>query len=817
MSYQAKAYVGFVAAAGLFVFGYGVAHWQSQDLFRLLCFATIALVGATFKVHLPAITGTMSVNFLFILIGIMDFRLPETLVVGCAATMVQCFWHSRKRVRPIQLLFNFSSIALAITAADQVYQSALLHGIQIAIPLRLGVAALTFFFMNTWPVSVIVAMTENKKVMTVWRDCYFWSLPYYLIGASIAACISWLAGRFGWQVMLLVAPAIYIIYHSYQLYLGRLEAETAHARQVADLHLRTIEALALAIDAKDHTTHEHLIRVQVYAVELAKTLQLSEPEIQAVRAAALLHDIGKLAVPEHIISKPGKLTPEEFDKMKIHPRVGAEILERVNFPYPVVPIVRAHHEKWNGKGYPAGLKGEEIPIGARILSVVDCLDALASDRQYRPALPLDEALEVIISESGKSFEPRIVGLLQTRFRELERISQGKSAETQAPQETTDVNMGRGTVPAAGFEGSPVSQSLSAAGQPVDFLSSIGAARQEVQTLFELSQDLGNSLSLSETLSVLGVRLKRMIPFDTMAVLVVRDGKLVPEYVTGENFRFFSSLEIPIGQGLSGWVAENRKPIFNGNPSVECRYLTCPPRTCTVRSALAVPLEGSDGVLGVLALYQQAQDAFSRDHLRILQAVSPKLALSIENSLKFHQAETSATTDYLTGLSNSRSLFVQLDGELARTRRTGTSLTVLLCDLDGFKQVNDRFGHLAGDQVLRAFASGLRDCVREYDHVARMGGDEFVLILPGLKPEVVQAKIQQISAIARRAGLQVCGEDTVGLSVGMASAPSDGSAAEDLLAQADRRMYRVKQEHRAQRQSLALASVTALQPERLLVH
>jgi diguanylate cyclase (GGDEF)-like protein/putative nucleotidyltransferase with HDIG domain len=817
MSLQAKAYVGFVVAAGLLVFGHGVAHWQSQDLVRLVCFSAIALLGATFKVHLPAITGTMSVNFLFILIGIMDFRLAETLVVGCAATMVQCLWHSKNRVKTIQLLFNFSSIAMAIAASDLVYHSAILDAIRISAPVRLGVAAITFFLLNTWPVSVIVAMTEHKKMVTVWRNCYFWSFPYYLIGASIAACISWLAGQFGWQVMLLVAPAIYVIYHSYKLYLGRLEAETSHARQVADLHLRTIEALALAIDAKDHTTHDHLRRVEVYAVELAKDLQLSEQEIEAVRAASLLHDIGKLAVPEHIISKPGKLTPEEFEKMKIHPGVGAEILERVKFPYPVVPIVRAHHEKWNGKGYPAGLKGEEIPIGARILSVVDCLDALASDRQYRPALPLDEALQAVISESGKSFDPRVVGILQVRYRELERISQDRSRELQQLQVAECVGAGRGAAPAAGFEGGEESLPSSAAGPQVDFLSSIGAARQEVQTLFELSQDLGNSLSLSETLSVMGVRLKRMIPFDTMAVLVVRDGELVPEYVAGENHRFFSSLEIPIGEGLSGWVAENRKPILNGNPSLESGYLKDSSRTCTLRSALAVPLEGSNGVLGVLALYHLGKDAFSRDHLRILQAVSPKLALSIENTLKFHQAETSATTDYLTGLSNSRSLFVQLDGELARTRRNGTSITVLMCDLDGFKEVNDRFGHLAGDQVLRMFASGLRECVREYDHVARMGGDEFVLIMPGLKPELVQRKIQQIGEIARGAGLQVCGEDTVGLSVGVASAPTDGTAAEDLLAQADRRMYRIKQEHRVQRQSRALASVAALQSDRLFVH
>ena len=813
MTATAKIYLGFVITLGLLGFGYSMGQWESASLFRFFCFSAIALVGATLKVRLPTITGTMSVNFLFILIAVMDFSRAEALAVGCGATLVQCFWQSRKRIRPVQVLFNFSSIALATMASDLVYHSAILQHAQLAAAFRLGVAAMVFFVTNTWPVSIIVALTEQKRVLTVWRNCYFWSFPYYLVGASIAAFCSAMSKMVGWQILLLVLPVIYVIFRSYRLYLGRLEGETVHARQMADLHLRTIETLALAIDAKDHTTHDHLDRVHTYAVEIAKDLHMSEDEIQALGAAALLHDIGKLAVPENIISKPGKLTPEEFDKMKIHPVVGAEILERVQFPYPVVPIVRAHHEQWNGSGYPFGLQGEQIPMAARILSVVDCLDALSSDRQYRRALPFDEALKVVVSESGTSFDPQVVEILQRRFQELERLTKSKSKEKQRMSVSTDIKVQNGLAPAAGFETPHNSRTQGDASEPADFLSSIGAARQEVQALFELSQDLGNSLSLSETLSVLGVRLKRIVPFDAMAVYLVCDNKLVPEHVSGDNSRLFASLEIPIGQGLSGWVAENRKPILNGNPSVESGYLNDSSKYSTLHSALAVPLEGSAGVIGVLTLYHAERDTFERDHLRILQAVSSKLALSIENSLKYRQAETSATTDYLTGLPNSRSLFVCLDSELSRARRNNTSLTLLVCDLDGFKQVNDRFGHLMGDQVLRAFASGLRDCIREYDYVARMGGDEFVLILPGLRPEVVPAKIQQISEVARRAGLEVCGEEGVGLSVGEAYCPIDGSSAEDLLAQADRRMYMAKQTRKTPRRSPLFAplAVTGTQP------
>ena len=241
----------------------------------------------------------------------------------------------------------------------------------------------------------------------------------------------------GWQSALLAVPVVYLIYRSYYIYLVRLEDEKKHAEEMASLHLRTIEALALAIEAKDHTTHEHLRRVQIYAIEIGKELGLEDGELEALRAAALLHDIGKLAVPEHIISKPGKLTPEEFEKMKIHPVVGAEILERVRFPYPVTPIVRSHHEKWDGTGYPDGLKGEEIPIGARILSAVDCLDALASDRQYRRALPLDEAMEKVVVRSGHSFDPKVVDGSAAALRRTGAMAQRSRSQGQALDRNQD--------------------------------------------------------------------------------------------------------------------------------------------------------------------------------------------------------------------------------------------------------------------------------------------------------------------------------------------------------------------------------------------
>jgi diguanylate cyclase (GGDEF)-like protein len=423
---------------------------------------------------------------------------------------------------------------------------------------------------------------------------------------------------------------------------------------------------------------------------------------------------------------------------------------------------------------------------------VDCLDALASDRQYRQAMPLDRAMDRVKERSGTWFDPKVVEVLERRYVDLEHIAQTYEDGFVLRGFSKDLHVERGLAPATGFEKwADNSQNES------DFLTSIASARQEAQAMFELSQDLGNSLSLSETLSVLSMRLRKLIPYDSIAVFVNRNGWLLPELVSGENFRVLSSLKIRMGEGLCGWVAENCKPIINGNPQVESGYVTDPEKHSTLSSALAVPLQGLNGVVGVLAMYHSTQDAFTPDHLRILLAVASKVALSVENALKYQQAESSATTDFLTGLPNARSLFVHLAQEVARCRRMKTSLAVMVCDIDGLKKINDSFGHLEGDKLLREFSKRLKDACRGYDYVARMGGDEFVITAPGLTVEAAEEKTIRLNEAAIEAGRHTCGKDVISLSVGTAFCPEDGYDVEALLAEADRRMYSVKQTHHAQ--------------------
>jgi len=802
--FRAKLFVVTTAAAGVAVLGMVLAHWHSQDNLKFGCYLLIAIVGSTMKVRFPKMDSTMSVHFLFVLMGILDLSLAETLVIGCSAALVQSVWKTKQRPDPLKVAFNvlgMSANAIWLTYAAYHFSSGYLT---TSMPLLLLVAACVYFLSNTVPVSIVIALSEKISLRKVWVETYFWSFPYYLVGAAVVGFVSFSSRSLGWQNALMTLPVMYAIYRSYVLYLGhlegeqkrveieerQLEVEKLHVEEVCALHLRTIEAMALAIDAKDHTTHQHLHRVRTYAVEMARDLNLSQKETDALRAAALLHDIGKLAVPDHIINKPGRLSPEEFEKMKIHPIVGADILEKVAFPYPVAPIVRSHHEKWDGTGYPEGLAGAAIPIGARILAAVDCLDALASDRQYRKALPLDEAMRMVAHESGKAFDPKVVEILQRRYRELESYAVRSLEQSGNDSTNLQYKVEGGQSPDAGFERDLDSRRSS----PSDFLSSIASARHEAHTLFELTQNMGKSLSLDETLSLFAMRIRRVVPYDSIVVFIRRGDTLVPEYVAGDNFRQLSSLSIPVGKGLSGWVAENSRAIVNGDPAVEPGFVRDPKRSTELRSALAVPLEGLSDQVGVMALYQADADAFTSDHLRLLQVVTSKVALYVENALKFGQAEDSATIDYLTGLPNARGLSLYLERDLARCERENSMAAVMVCDLNGFKQVNDRFGHVAGDRVLKVFSKLAQAECGDYDYMARMGGDEFVIVSTAMTPGAARERAVQLSALAQEAAYKVCGEDMISLSFGAAFYPRDGVGTAQLLAEAERKMYADKRHH-----------------------
>jgi diguanylate cyclase (GGDEF)-like protein/putative nucleotidyltransferase with HDIG domain len=804
MPLKVKAYWLLVVTTGIFWAAYSMLQCpiEKEDMVRLAIYVIAAISSSGLKIRLPGIFGTLSINYVVVIFALLGSTVTVGLIVALTSAMSQCIMHANSRPRWYQVLFSVGGIPLPVLAATFLLRSPYLHQADHSGWIALLAASLVYMGVNTITVAGIIGLTTGKSLIDIWVNSYLWTYPQYLVGGAIAGGVNLLSGYLGWPALAIGIPPLYLLYRSYGLYLGRIEQQQNHILEMAGLHLRTIETLALAIDAKDDTTAAHLRRVQIYASEIGKELGLKDTDIQALEAAALLHDVGKLAVPEYIISKPGKLTPDEFEKMKVHPVVGAEILERVHFPYPVVPIVRSHHEKFDGTGYPDGLAGEQIPIGARILSAVDCLDALASNRQYRRALPLAEAMEIVAAESGRSFDPRVVEVLRRRFRELELKARQETTETI--KLSSNVKVSRGASPATGFAEPALMPTELAPAE--NFSMAISGARREFQLLLEVANDLGSSLSLEETLALLAVRLSKIVEHDAVAIYLVRDGKLTPRYVKGESYRLFSSLEIPLGQGLSGWVAENDQPIVNGNPAVEPGYLNDPSRVTALRSAISVPLRAKDAVVGVLTLYHMAPEAFSADHRRILLAIAPKAGVAIANSLRFEGAKSAADTDELTGLPNARSLFAHLKMKVADHARHGGSFATIVIDLDGFKLANDLYGHMAGNRVLQAMAEVLTRNCRAGDMVARLGGDEFVLVLEK-GPVETKDVLSRIEALTERMPeLSGC-DASISLSAGVSRYPEDGTDAETLLERADERMYEVKGRKKGQSASISRFALT----------
>jgi putative nucleotidyltransferase with HDIG domain len=622
------------------------AHNSSGHWLQFSLFLAAVLLSSGFKVALPRGDGSMSLNFPFILLAIVCLSPLQVVLLAALSVAAQCRIRVVKIFTAVQIVFNIANTVLASAAAFVTYSFLQRHGFALAP--ALAVASISYFFVSTLSVAAIIAASNGESAFKLWKTEFTWYLPFYFVGAVLAAIASWLGQRFGWSTSLLIIPMVYTCYRGYTAQIERVKERQQHLEETQALHLRTIEGLAMAIEAKDQNTHDHLFRVRTYVQEVARTMHLNEEELQALHTAAFLHDIGKLAVPEYIINKPGKLTPEEFEKMKIHPVVGAEILERVRFPYPVVPIVRSHHEWWNGAGYPDGLKGEEIPIGARVLTVVDCFDALVSDRPYRKAMLPEEAMAILKKMSGTQFDPAVVAVLEGLYENLEK----KAQELDLPgfhRLTTEVEVSRGVAPGNGFEESPqgtasTPHSEQKEQQLLASLDQLEAAQQEAQALFDLSQSMGSSLRLNEVIAVMASRLRRLVPYDACALYILQGESLQMQYLDGDFSKSFNERPVPEGQGISGWVVQNGKAILNGNATVEPNYESKPGLNGGLQSALSVPLfDEQKQVFAVFTLYSTTLDSFQREHLRILQAMEPKLSLSLQNALNAQCAESEAAS------------------------------------------------------------------------------------------------------------------------------------------------------------------------------
>ena len=775
-----------VGAALLFAF-FPLKTFEAPGLFLLLL--ALSSITSVFKVNLPlARSGsTMSVSYAVDFASLLLLGPHETMLVAAASAYSQCTFRIKEPNPLYRTLFSMSCLVLTVQAAGTVY--AMFGGVPGTFqwdksPKPLSGAATTYFVVNTLTIATAIALSTRQSILKVWNENFLWSAPSYFVGAGAAAVSTWLVAAHSvhWVLPLGAAP-LYLTYRTYKVYLGRIEDEQRHVREMADLHLATIEALALAIDAKDQTSQSHIRRVQLYAAAVARALGMSENEIQGVKTAALLHDIGKLAVPEHILSKPGPLTPEEFQKIRAHPKVGADIVSSVPFPYPVAPLILSHHERWDGKGYPAGLKGDEIPLGARILSVVDYFDALMAERPYHKAMSFDAAIGLLQQEVGKGLDPTVVDKFIELIPGLQAEAAALEQSMRKPEPATAPAVGQ---PATGLTPEPAKKNV---------FDDIALAHREIYALYEIAQAMGTSLGVSDTMALISAKLSNLVPFSCAALFLYDEETetLRCRFATGTDADIIQQVAVHTGEGLTGWVARNRRPLVNARPSADLEAAGLNSTSTTLQSALVCPLLFSERFIGTLSVYHVDAAFYRDDHRRLLDRVSEQAAAVINNSMLFEQTQEDSLTDPLTGLPNTRFLFMHLTRELARAERLKSEVSLMVMDLDNFKDINDSHGHHVGDRALCEVARVLRAAIRPYDICVRYAGDEFIVVLSGCGADEAEAKRQELQKgidevyFEARPGKRL----PLGISVGTAVFPHDGESYEALLATADSRMYQDK--------------------------
>jgi diguanylate cyclase (GGDEF)-like protein/putative nucleotidyltransferase with HDIG domain len=720
---------------------------------------------------------------------------PSNATLVAALALMVGFLKSYLRFRPLvtDKLLEYVSSLVAIWLTGNVYL--LLR--TIAQPSSFdSLFSLIFVMTSYWLLYTLLKATGTSLVhsasfVSEWKQHYFVPTILFLSVAAGAGLVNHYAQQVGNEAFLLAVPFALFVLTTYRIYSFNLADSSLRVVELSQLQMSIIETLALAIDAKDHPTHGHARRVQVYAIGIAKSLGIdSRNDLEALSTAALLHDIGKLAIPEYILSKPGKLTDSEFAKMMRHAEIGANILEPIRFPYPVVPIIRHHHERHNGSGYPQGLKGDEIPLGAKILAVADTFDALTAQRSYRTPLTAVEAIELIRGESGIGLDPDIVQaflkVAQDLMEEVSTLDLSKySNTTHLPQSTPETEQEyKLWLRKKGF-------------------TEIASTHREIYALHEIFQTVGRSLNLEDTLRIICTKLQSVVPF-TSGVVYLKNKKtdtIYPAMVIGEYTEQLSRSWISLGEGLTGYAIAFSQQVVNADPALDFQHLTYLERPHQLVNGMVFPLKVKEDTLGAIALYSSdgVSCFFTDDHVRLMETVSERAAVSIQNAMSFEYYEENSLTDPLTGLPNSRYMFMAFDQNVKKAERAREKMAVLVMDLNNFKEINDQCGHKVGDEVLVKVSEILQKEMRKYDTCVRYAGDEFVAFLYNAERETAEKIVQRIRRAVQSLVLKVRSgkEVRLGISVGMSMYPDDGTELTQLFTVADSQMYSDKFESKVE--------------------
>ena len=599
LSLGARVYITVIVVAGTLavaasVYDLTAAPPNSQ----WLVLAFLAFLTGSFSIKLPSINARISVSEAFVFAAVLLFGPSAATIIVTLDAIILSSWASSRRHSKVRAAFNICAAATAIWVAAHLFRLLLPQTPsspqleEIIFPVT--VLSATYFAVNSFFIAIAISYEKSSSPIEIWKENFAWVGLNYVGGASVAMLLVTYRQSIDLTAVSVILPILAITYLTIRTTFSRLGDANRHVAQVNDLYLSTIETLAMAVDAKDQITHGHIRRVQVYAVELAKRLGVTESsQLKAIEAAALLHDMGKLAIPEHILNKPGKLTPAEFETMKRHADIGADLLSSIRFPYPVVPIVRHHHEQWNGRGYPNGISGTDIPLGARILSVVDCFDALNSDRPYRPRLSVSEAFAILQERRGTMYDPLVVDQFLSAYHEMVDVANeaGEQARTLLVSHAT------------GDSGS-------------NALEEIRAAAADGAVLAATRQNLLEARNLTEAMNGLGQAVRQLTPSSACAFFRYspESDDLFCEYVSDDKFNAVLGLRVRPGERVTGWVAANRQTISNSDATLDLGQaaLMVEPRP---RSAVSTPVLGPPGDFqGVLTAYSPVADVFTHRHV-----------------------------------------------------------------------------------------------------------------------------------------------------------------------------------------------------------
>ena len=614
-----RCYVSGVSALGVALFLWCLTRVAAHGVpVEWWMFAALTFISGRITLVVPGVDATFTISEVFAFTSVLLFG-PEAGAVTLALDSLVLAWH--RRMSAAKAAFNFGNLTLSVWVSGTLFfavsgaQPLLGNGMQAAwLIAPLALLGATYFLLNTGLIAMAIGLESRTSPVLLWRRHFMRLSPGYAASASLALLLVVALQQVHFAAIWLLPPLVLVFYYTLRSSFGRVEDARGHLDKLNTLYLSTVETLATAIDAKDEVTHGHIRRVQLAALCLARKLGVDDADtLKAIEAAALLHDTGKIAIPEHILNKPGKLTPAEYDKMKLHAPIGAEILSAIDFPYPVVPIVRHHHENWDGTGYPDHIKGTDIPIGARILSVVDCFDALTSDRPYRKRMTDEDALAILMERRGTMYDPLVVDVFAAHYKEIvpvepETAHPAARAVGGARQADTAVPPAVDPEPPAGNE---------------------ATAMQEVLTISSLARAVSGNASLTDVGALAWMTLRTVLPASAMALFVEDEQQdlLTVGYAAGVHAPMLRQLKKARGGGIAGWAAVNRRGVLNADATLDlgAAALSLDP---PLRSYVTVPLVNEGRVVGVLSCYAAAAPGFTEDHMRLLELLAASLGSAI---------------------------------------------------------------------------------------------------------------------------------------------------------------------------------------------